>query len=372
MDKETTFNLKEFIDQKYLVVLADAIRLVLPKFDKTLITGLGSKLGALELKERVALVSSTLATIFPEPEQGIPQIVEAVEKANLRGFGLWPITHYIETLGVDHFEISMSALHRLTERFTAEFAIRPFITKYPAKSLKTLSAWATDPNPHVRRLVSEGTRPRLPWGSRLNEFIKDPTPTLVLLEKLRHDPELYVRKSVANHLNDIAKDHPLVVIKTLTRWNKTAPKNQMANVQWITRHALRTLIKAGHPQALALIGARNLGDALEVSKIRLNKTVIVMNETLEFEFQLSSRAKKELRLIIDYVIHHKKANGGTTEKVFKLKSCSISPGETVSIVKRHKIKPISVRKYHAGDHWLEIQVNGVRYGKSKWRLRIDG
>jgi len=316
LSKNTGQNFKDLIDQRYLQLLASAIRMVRPEFTTKIITSLESKLSSLEFKERVRLVASTLETAFPDPSQGIPMLVEAVVKADLKGFWLWPITHYIETTGLDHFELSMNALYHLTQRFTAEFAIRPFLIQNPERSLKLLFTWAEDANPHVRRLVSEGTRPRLPWGQRLSSAVKDPKPTLKLLEKLKYDSELYVRKSVANHLNDITKDNPLVVIETLSRWNKNAPKSQRKNVEWITRHALRTLIKAGHPEALALIGARSLGSAVEVSKIRLNKTVIAMNETLEFTFHLRSRSKSELRLIVDYVIHHKKANGATSEKVW--------------------------------------------------------
>lgn len=367
--KKASIAFKEWIDARYLIRLARAIGAVRPGFDAGTLTALAPKLESLELKDRVRLVAKALTVEFPDPREGIPLLCDAVAAADLRGFDLWPVTHYIETVGLDHFDASLRALHVLTQRFTAEFAIRPFLVRYEERCLKLLERWAEDPNVHVRRLVSEGTRPRLPWGSRLTRFVDNPTPTLKLLEKLKFDSEPYVRKSVANHLNDVSKDHPSKVIETLRRWNESVAENHAAGIGSITRHALRTLVKAGHPKALALIGAKGMEGLLEVSELRLSRNAIAMNEKLEFEFDVRALSDEPIFLVIDYVIHHRKVDGSMTAKVFKLKKCTLHTGRPITIIKRHAIRPITTRRYYPGEHGIEIQINGTRYAKAKWILK---
>ncbi len=150
--------------------------------------------------------------------------------------------------GKDPFEISMKAQYELTRRFSAEFSMRPFLIHDQERTLRRLLEWTTDPDPHVRRLCSEGTRPRLPWAIRIPSFIHDPTPTLTILDALKDDPELYVRRSVANHLGDIAKDHPEIVFEICERWLPKASESR----KWLIRHALRHPAKKGNKEALGL------------------------------------------------------------------------------------------------------------------------
>ena len=363
-EKSSAF--KHWISEAYLQRLAKAIRGVKPDYDTQALLSLKKALAPLELKARVNLVSETLHATL-EKKEATAVLLKAVRSADLSGFDLWPITHFIERYKVDDFNESMDALHELTQRFTAEFAIRPFLIRHEKQTLARLSSWATDKSHHVRRLVSEGSRPRLPWGSRLPRFIEDPGLTIKLLEKLKYDPELYVRKSVANHLNDIAKDHPDIVVTTLLKWNADARSEEnRERIRWITKHALRSLIKSAHPGALKLMGVKPIGKSISVSKIKLTKNRISLNQHLEFAFEI--KAKTSSKLIVDYVVHHRKSGGGTSEKVFKLKTIQIKAGESLKISKRHPVKVITTRKYYAGDHWIEIQVNGKRFSKARWVL----
>ena len=247
---------KLWINRGVLVKIAESIRQDFPSFDSSIFVGIARELDALELKPRVHRVRDQLRAQLPEDYlKALKILLKAVKRGNLDGFDLWPFTEFVQTYGLDHPELSLEALYVLTEKFTGEFAVRPFLKKHPKLTQDFLMKCATDANVHVRRWVSEGTRPRLPWGERLNAFIEQPKTTLPLLEKLKHDSELYVRKSIANHLNDIAKDHPEVVLGVLKKWKSGAPEIHADKIEWIIHRSLRSLIKAGHPGALTLIGA---------------------------------------------------------------------------------------------------------------------
>lgn len=361
---------KLWINHKLVLKMAQALQQTYPDFDKNKFILVSRELDPLELKPRVLLIRDQLYSQLPKDyKKALKILLETLHTETLSGFDLWPYTEYIQTYGLDSPELSLKALRQITTRFTGEFAVRPFLKKYPEQTLSFLATCAQDKNVHVRRWASEGSRPRLPWGERLHEFVKDPRPTLAILENLKYDPELYVRKSVANHLNDIAKDHPEVVAETLKKWQKAAPLEHQKNIDWILRHALRTLIKQGHPKALSLIGADR--DAkVKVGNLKLAKTRLRMNQKLEFSFFIQSQAKKPQKLVVDYIIHHMKSNQETSAKVFKLKSFTLAAGEKIEIKKNHSIKPITTRRYYPGVHILEIQVNGRVYARSKWQLQL--
>jgi 3-methyladenine DNA glycosylase AlkC len=295
-------------------------------------------------------------------------LLKSLKKGDLKGFDLWPYADFIQTYGLKHAQKSLNALYEITQLFTSEFAIRPFLKQHTHESLAYLLNCAHDANVHVRRWSSEGSRPRLPWGERLDPFIDNPQLTLPILEVLKFDDELYVRKSVANHLNDMAKDHPLFVVKILKKWNRESPSEHLAKIQWITRHALRTLIKKGHPEALLLMGVSTSAQ-IKLSAISLNKKEFKIGETLHFDFSLSSTSTKKQKIIVDYIIHHQKAGGKTSPKVFKLKTVELNPKESIQLSKKHSLKPVTTRKYYAGSHSIEVQVNGKIYGKQKWFLK---
>jgi 3-methyladenine DNA glycosylase AlkC len=360
---------KHFINADVVERIAESISAVAKEFPKAKFKNVIKELPALELKARVLLISQRLHQHLPPHfPQAVNVLLSSLKENRLKGFDLWPYTHYVQTHGTENVEASLDALRTMTQLFTSEFAVRPFLRLQTEKSLNYLIDCATNENVHVRRWSSEGSRPRLPWGERLDIFIQQPQLTLPILELLKYDEELYVRKSVANHLNDIAKDNPQVVLKRLAQWNKHCPKQHQDKISWITAQALRTLIKNGEPAALKLVGVSNTAQ-IKVVPLKLEKKSIKIGEHLNFSFSIHSQSKKTQKLIIDYVIHHQKAGGKTSPKVFKLKKCELLPGQSLVIGKKHSLKPVTTRKYYLGKHRVEIQINGKIYAGEDWVLR---
>ena len=272
---------------------------------------------------------------------------------------IWPCAH-IARHGIDD-PATLDALKFFTRFGSAEFAIRAFITRDPVATLAVMLRWADDSDEHVRRLASEGSRPRLPWGGNLTALIADPSPTLPILTALRADPSLYVRKSVANHLNDITKDHPELVLDFVANWDRTD-----ARTAWIVRHALRTLIKRGHPRALALLGA-GASPKLD-AHFKVGPARLALGGTLGLTARLVSTHTRAQALIVDYVVHYARPGGASAEKVFKWKQLSLAPGETVTLSKRQVIRDFSTRRHHPGRHRVELQINGRRLAAGAFSL----
>ncbi|MBA2403438.1 MAG: DNA alkylation repair protein [Bdellovibrionales bacterium] len=336
-----------------------------PAFNEKRFQKIIVKLDDLELKARVLMITAglriELSNKFTEDKKIIEKVLAQKE---LSGFELWPVSEYISQYGTDHFDESLDLMYLLTQQFTSEFAVRPFLNKDPQRTLKKLKTWLKDENVHVRRWISEGTRPLLPWGGKIHSFITKPE-TLHLLEELKYDEELYVRKSVANHLNDISKHHPELVVKTLKEWVKNSPKLHLDKIHWIKRQALRTLIKIGHKNALSLMGVDHASE-VEVSSLKLNQKKYKVGDVLEFEFVLESTGKKAQALIVDYVIGFVKSNKTVSSKVFKLKNMEIKAKEKIKITKRHGLKKITTMTFYPGMHQLSIQVNGKILKTASW------
>ena len=285
----------------------------------------------------------------------------------LAGMSVWPMTDYVASRGLPHLERSLAALHRMTRRFTGEFAIRPFIASDPDRALAVITTWIHDPSPQVRRLASEGTRPRLPWGIRLQSFVADPSPCLPILEALYRDPSEFVRRSVANHLNDISKDHPDLAVEIAARWLKAGD----AATRKLVSHALRGLVKAGFPPALALLGF-NGGHGIELSSFKVSPKTLAVDQTLSLAFSLSNTGARAAKLVIDYAIHHMKSDGDLSPKVFKGTRRSLAPGESAGIVIRHRIRSVTTRRYYPGRHGVDVLVNGRSLAKGAFTLRVAG
>lgn len=354
--------------------IANAISQVYPEFiADQFLKEIDLGLESLELKQRVNHFIEVLAKHLPQDFAACYKILIQLKphwdhgdpEDPLRSFAAWPVTDFVAIYGIEYPELAFDCLHYLTGLFSAEFAIRPFIQKYPELSNKYLKQWVTDEDAHVRRLTSEGTRPRLPWGIRLQQFCQDPTPNLALLEQLKDDESEYVRRSVANHLNDIAKDNPDVVINICKRWQKDAS----TNTQWVIKHACRSLIKSGKPEVFPLLGFAE-SPKLTVSNLSLVETQLILGDSLSFSIQLASASNNKQKLAVDFVIYHMKANGKLSPKVFKLKELTLKGKETVELSKQHKIKAISTRKYYSGIHQLAIQVNGKEHIIKDFTLEV--
>lgn len=316
-------------------------------------------LEALEMKARALHICAALEATMPADFDAAAALLEAAlaplddaEAAGLRGWICWPVGEFVARRGLQQPERALQTLHAMTQRFTAEFAIRPFLVAHPGRVFATLQRWTQDPSPAVRRLVSEGSRPRLPWGLQLKALIADPGPTLPLLRALQDDPDDAVRRSVANHLNDIAKDHPALLAAWLQQHLPGASPPRRA----LLRHASRTLIKQGDP---AVLEAWGLGAPFHgTAALTVAPSHIALGETLALSLTLRSTAAAPQRLVVDYVVHHVKADGRTTPKVFKGWALELAPGAGVTLGKRHAVRPITTRRYHAGRHAVQVRVNG--------------
>ncbi|MBX2989046.1 MAG: DNA alkylation repair protein [Bdellovibrionaceae bacterium] len=343
--------------------IAAALKRAWPEFpSEKFLKGIGKELEPLELKARVLALKERLAlTLPPEASRSFPLLRKALRRDDqddigLSGFLVWPLTQYVAEKGLEDFELSMGALHAMTQVFTAEFAIRPFLLRHEEKTLRQLRAWLKDPSEHVRRLVSEGSRPLLPWGQKIPAFARDPLKTWPLLEALRDDASEYVRTSVANHLNDHSKNHGDWVVTRLQAWQDQAPSS--APLDRIIRRASRTLVKQGHSGALALHGvtARDL----RLSAVKILTPRVRLGGDLRVRLTITNASKKSTALIVDHELDLLKASGRHAPKVFKGKKTRLGPGESLTIEQSLKLKAVTTRTYHGGrQHWTPL-VNGQR------------
>ncbi len=369
-EQENPAAFKHHFGPALLKRMGAALKEVYEDFDSRTFQGLANQLAPLEMKARVRLIRETLRALLPPQYPKALKIILASTEAGVEGFDLWPYSDFVQTYGLDEVKLSLKALKQLTPLFTSEFAVRPYLKEHQAETLAFLADCAKSKNEHWRRWASEGSRPRLPWGERLHTFIKQPELTRPILDLLKFDEALYVRKSVANHLNDIAKDHPAYVIVLLKAWGKAAQsQDDRKKIDWITRHSLRTLIKSGHPEALALIGVDTKA-AVEITDVKLNKKRFQVGDDLLATFTLRSLAGKPQKVVVDYIVHHVKAKGDLSPKVFKLKTLTLGAREELRLTKTHSLKAVTTRVYYPGEHQFELQINGRSVYRTPFTLSL--
>lgn len=323
----------------------------------------------LELTPRGRKISTALAETLPADRAralGIlqrslgPQLGE-IESDGMATFVYLPHVFFVAEHGLDHFEEAMEFQYEVTRRFTAEFSIRAFLDHHTERTLQRLARWTADPDMHVRRLVSEGTRPRLPWAPRLQRFITDPMPVVALLERLKDDPSAYVRRSVANNLNDVSKDHPDLVVEVASRWSEEADRMPLI------RHALRSLVKAGHSGALSLLGYGGLAE-IEVVRLAVDPTPAVLGERFTVEAEVVNRSSRDAPLLVDLRVHFVKADGRSSPKVFKGREMRLGPGEGGLVRKAVSLARHTTRTPYPGDHKVEVVVNGEVLASERFQV----
>ena len=320
-------------------------------------------LDELELLERGKHLARALAEYLPP---SYPEALELLLRSlgpehasdELIGAGMAPFYYLPHTLfvaerGLDHFELSLDAQYELTKRFSAEGSIRAFIARDPERTMKQLLAWTADRNAHVRRLASEGTRLRLPWASRVAWLDANPQRVLAILERLKDDPTTLVRRSVANNLNDLSKEHAVLVVETCRRWLQ----DERAQTEVLVRHALRSLIKKGHTGALTLLGT-GAKPHVELGGVRLSSKRVRLGEELRFSFRLASSAARTQKLTVDYRVYFMKANGKQLPKVFKLRRVDLAPCDSIELAGKVSFVEKTTRRHYAGEHRIDILVNG--------------
>ncbi|MDI7860770.1 DNA alkylation repair protein [Rhizobiaceae bacterium n13] len=362
--------LKNLLHPELVANMATSIKSVDRRFDAERFFTVATRgLEQLELMQRSLQIRDalieTLASSFAEAAAVLADSLPEADRPGLTQWMLLPVNQFVAKRGLEDFELSLALLKKLTPHFTAEFGIRPFIHADQERALAIISEWVTEENHHVRRLASEGTRPRLPWAMRLPRLVEDPRPVLPILEALLDDPEDYVRRSVANSLNDIAKDHPLLVAEFVERHMPDASDNRRT----LLRHASRTLFKKGHAKALANFG---FGDAAGlVCGLDVTSDDVRFGAALAFSACIHNSATTPKQAMVDYAIHHRKADGSLSAKVFKWKSIALAPGETKELSKMHTFRPITTRRYYPGVHRLVVLVNGAELATSDFTLVMD-
>lgn len=368
------FRFRDVFNPRVIRTLADNLKAAWPDFDADAFARDASDgLDALTMNARSAQITDALTRYLPDDfTVAAPLVIEALDdvevepgKTHWDGFIVLPQCAWVVQHGLDHFDLSMRALYHLTQRLSAEGYLRALIDAHPERALARLGAWVEDPNPHVRRLVSEGTRSRLPMTGRYRRFEREPAPLIALLDVLRDDPSEYVRRSVANNLNDLSKDRPEVVLDVLERWSEGASDG----TRWVIGHALRTLLKAGDARALALVGFAPVSD-VEVA-VRVLTPRVCIGGALEFEATLTSTSDAPQRLMLDYAVGFVKARGERRDKVFKWTKRTLAPGSSVTLTRRQHMRPTSGRKLYPGVHTLALQLNGRRLEALTFDLNPD-
>ncbi|WP_426997020.1 DNA alkylation repair protein [Pseudarthrobacter sp. N5] len=371
--------MNELINQAAVTSLTEVLADAAPGTEWQHVILAGATLHGLSLRERTDHVSrALLADLAAGRNNGSPTadcrtavavFRSALGSQQFAGWTLWPVSETAVTLALGSgtpadFDDCLQLLAELTPRLTGEFAIRRLLAADPDRALAIIIEWTQHPDEHVRRLASEGTRPYLPWAVRVPGLTRNPGGTTPILDALYRDPSDYVRRSVANHLNDLARHAPEAVMTTAAAW-VAAPD---ANTAWVLRHGLRTLVKKAHPGALALQGFAPA--SVSVTPLRLDRDEVVMPAELGFGLEISNTGGQDARLAVDYVVHYLKANGSLSEKVFKLAAFTLAPGEARPLSKRHAFRQMTTRVHHAGLHALELQVNGVRHARTEFLVRI--
>ncbi|RBQ09922.1 DNA alkylation repair protein [Pedobacter miscanthi] len=361
--------LKDLYSPAFYDRLTKALAVTIPGFDKGKFVKeiFSPDFESKELKERMKHTSKVLHNFLPaDYAQSIELIKKTISQLRIQGIGedglaFMFLPDYIETYGINHFATSVEALEFVTQFVSCEFAVRPFILKYGNEMILRMQQWSLHESHKVRRLASEGSRPRLPWAMAIPFLKKDPTSILPILENLKTDPSEYVRRSVANSLNDIAKDHPQVVLDIAKKWSGLGDETDA-----IIKHGSRTLLKQGHADILKHYGLDDKGILLSDFKILTPE--IKIGESLEFSFSILNENPAEQKVRLEYAIYYKKQNGQNTKKVYKISERIYPAGASVNVVRKQKFVLITTRKFHLGDHQISMIINGAEKEISSFEL----
>jgi len=355
----------DLIGHHTALALTGGIRAAAPGTPLPALRAAPAELGPLSLRQRSDLLRDALLSDLPGPYAELAAIVRTAWRAPgyFSGWLIWPVTSAVVERAIEDgsdvaFDDAMALLAELTSGLSSEFAIRGLLRHDLGRALSQIAEhWVGSADVDVRRLASEGTRPYLPWATRVPAILADPQSTVPILSALYRDESEYVRRSVANHLNDISRDHADLAVATARDWLA----HPDAHTERLVRHGMRTLVKRGDAGALALLGFRSA--LLDVQGPTIADDTVAIGDAVRFTARITNRDSEPARLSIDYAIHHQKANGTLTAKTFKLAVRSLGPGESTDIDREHSFRPISTRTYHPGRHAIELLINGTSGGR---------
>ena len=335
------------------------------------LTAAASQVDGKKLRQRVDVVRDALLVDLPADYDATASLVrDAFDDPSFGGWMLWPVSEAVvdRALTADRlapFDDAMQVLALVTTRFTGEFAIRAMLNARLDRAVDIAESWTGSPDEHVRRLASEGTRSHLPWAKGVPGLVTQARSTRAIVDALYRDESETVRRSVANHVNDLSRDHPDVAADIAAGWS-AAPDDHTPQV---ARHAMRTLVKKGHPAALAVLGFSGADFAVDGPVV--TDEVVPLGSSVHFTARVTNEGTDPARAAIDFVLHFKKSRGSTRPKVFKIGTRQIAPGETVDIAKAYSFRSQTTRVFHPGEHAVELQVNGVPFGRATFQLVAD-
>lgn len=361
--------LKNVYNEDFLCRFSEKVHAAYTAFERKnfMATVLDKLWEGLALKVRMHRITEALGRYLPDRYEEALDILFAID-TECAGFPYLFFPDFVATygLGEEHWALSMKALERFTIRSSSEFAVRPFLLRHPERIMRQMEEWARHPNEHVRRLASEGCRPRLPWGQALPMFKRDPAPVLRVLEILKADPSLYVRKSVANNLNDIAKDHPAIVIEKARRWQGVNPYTD-----WIVRQGCRTLIRKADPEAMALFGYAENASEMPITTravLAVEPAAVSIGEVCELHYELSVREGEPVHLRVEYGIDFIKTGGRRSRKTFLLADKTVPGGARLTGTRDHSWMDLTTRRHYPGEHRIALLVNGQEAANAMIKL----
>lgn len=354
--------LKDAYNKDFIAQLSDEIQRHYPSLDAKVFHSLifDNEWKRRELKSRMQHISRCLHQSL---KMDFVEAIEVLKRTApaFGGFEAMIFPDYVEQFGQGHWDVSMEALEELTQYSSAEFAVRPFILMAPDTMMAQMRHWSNHSNHRVRRLASEGCRPRLPWAMSLPRFKDDPLAILPILENLKQDSSDYVRRSVANNLNDIAKDNPEITLNTASTWH-----NQHPDTDWIIKHGLRTLLKQGNKQALTLIGTHR-SDHIKRAVLTFENKQPRIGEAFYLQADISGGTKELGKLRIDYHIDFVKKNGSLSRKIFKLAEGNYAEKDRI-FRKKHSLRQMSTRTHYPGTHHVTLVINGEEKSVEEFKL----
>ena len=362
----TASELKHIFNAARIRHIADETQAVYPSFDSArFVARCVEGLDDLSLMQRLRRVSEALHATLPADYRAALRILRALAPRLNSGFVSMALPEYVAAYGADDVDASLDALQFFTRVGSSEFAIRHFLRRDLHGTLAVMTRWSTDENEHVRRLASEGTRSHLPWAKGVPGLVTQARSTRAIVDALYRDESETVRRSVANHVNDLSRDHPDVAADIAAGWS-AAPDDHTPQV---ARHAMRTLVKKGHPAALAVLGFSGADFAVDGPVV--TDDVVPLGSSVHFTARVTNEGTHPARAAIDFVLHFQKSRGSTRPKVFKIGTRQIAPGETVDIAKAYSFRSQTTRVFHPGEHAVELQVNGVPFGRATFQLVAD-
>ncbi|WP_106830211.1 DNA alkylation repair protein [Parabacteroides pacaensis] len=330
-------------------------------------------------KQRIMHITTILKKFLPtDYKEAIAKILELLDyvksalpdfsKVDDKNFGLLTLEYgaildnYVEQYGMDDYETSMKAIEKITQFTSCEFVTHPFIVKYQDKMMNQMLVWSKHEHWGVRRLASEGCRPRLPWAMALPNLKDNPAPIIPILENLKNDPSRFVRLSVANNLNDISKDHPATVIELVKRW-----KGESEEVEWVSKHGCRTLLKQGNPEVMKLFGFDSI-ENICIENFQILTPEVRVGNSLKFSFNLLNNNDKKTKIRLEYGVYYQKANGTLAKKVHKISEKEYTGNSVTGIIRKHSFRVVTTRKFHLGLHQVAVIINGNEFQKHDFEL----